>query len=106
MPRVQPAFVILLPALAVFQPIQFLPHSVVLVMGAAVQCDPLRAILLLAGLELVQNRAVRRQLLPLALLSAGDNLNFFGDNIQLRPQRVQIVTQVRPVVIVGLFFDA
>lgn len=53
MPRVQPAIVILLPALTVFQPIQLLPHSVVLVMRAAIQRDPLRAILLLAGLELV-----------------------------------------------------
>lgn len=108
MPRAaQPArTIILLPALAVFQPIQFLPHSVVLVMGAAIQRDPLCAVLLLAGLELVQNRAVRRQFLPLTLLSAGDNLNLFGDNIQLRAQRIQIIPQVRAVVIVGLFFDA
>lgn len=53
MPRVQPRTIILLPALTVFQPIQFLPHSVVLVMGAAVQCDPLCAVLLLGRLELV-----------------------------------------------------
>lgn len=53
MPRDEPAIVILLPALAVFQSIQLLPHSVVLVMGAAIQRDPLCAVLLLAGLELV-----------------------------------------------------
>ena len=53
MPRVQPAIVILLPALAVFQPVQLLPQTVVLVMGAAIQRDPLCAVLLLAGLELI-----------------------------------------------------
>lgn len=76
-----------------------------LIMGMRVECNPLGAVLLLSCLQLREDFTVGADLLALQLLGVGDVGEKFADVVQLAAESVDIVTQIRRVIIMGLIFD-
>ena len=74
-------------------------------MGMRVERDPLGSILLLSCLQLSEHFTVSADLLTLKLLGVRDVGEKFADVIKLPAESVDIVAEVRTVVIMSLVFD-
>lgn len=76
-----------------------------LIMGMSVERYPLGAILLLRGLQLSEHFTVSADLLTLQLLGVRDVGEKFADAVELPAESVDIVAEVRAVIIVSLILD-
>lgn len=87
------------------QSIKLLPNTLMLIVSMRVECDPLGSILLLRGLQLSEDFTVSADLLTLKLLGVSDVSEKLADVIKLPAESVDIVAEVRTVVIMSLVFD-
>lgn len=86
------------------QSIKLLPDPLVLIVRVRVECDPLGSVLLLGSLKLREDFTVGADLLTLQLLGVGDVGEKFADVVQLAAESVDIIAQIRGMVIVRLVF--
>ena len=76
-----------------------------LVMSVRVESDPLCSILLLCSLKLREHFTVSADLLTLKLLGVSYIGEKLADSVELPAESVDIVSEVRTVVIMSLVFD-
>lgn len=76
-----------------------------LVMGMRVECYAFGSVLLLRCLQLREDFTVSADLLALELLGVRDVGKKLADVVQLAAESVDIITQIRRVIIMGLILD-
>jgi len=75
-----------------------------LIMGMRVESNSLCSILLLRSLQLREHLAMSADLLPLQLLGVGDVCEKLADAVQFPAERVDIIAEIRGMIIVSLIF--
>lgn len=73
-------------------------------MGMRVERDPLGSVLLLSCLQLREDLPVSTDLLTLQLLGVGDVCEKLADAVQFPAERVDIIAEIRGMIIVSLIF--
>lgn len=85
--------------------IQLLPDPLMLIVSVSIKSYPLGSILLLSCLQLREHLAVGTDLLTLELLGVSYIREQLAHVVKLPAERVDIITKIRAVIIMGLIFD-
>lgn len=76
-----------------------------LIMSMRVKSDALGSVLLLSCLQLSEDFTVSADFLALELLGVSDVSEKLADAVELPAERVDIVTEIRAVIVMGLILD-